>query len=315
MRKALLVGLDNYSVAPLTGSVRDATRMETELVKDGDGSPNFSTKLFTDPPNSLTRAMLRKAIETLFHGDTEVALLYFSGHGTVTATGGYIVTPDANKYDEGISMDEILTLANQSPARDRIVILDCCHSGLFGSPSLTGSSASFLSTGLTVLTACRESESALEIGGHGVFTSLLIDALQGGASDLRGNITPGSLYSYVDEALGAWEQRPMFKTNISKSVTIKRVQPPIPLETLRKITTYFPSAEQEHRLDPSYEFTSPDADETKVKIFKDLQKYESVGLVKPVGEEHMYFAAITSKSCRLSALGYQYWRLVSENKI
>ena len=49
--------------------------------------------------------------------------------------------------------------------------------------------------------------------------------------------------------------------------------------------------------------------------FKELQKFESVGLVVPVEEEHMYFAAINSKSCRLTALGYQYWRLVKEKKI
>ena len=57
------------------------------------------------------------------------------------------------------------------------------------------------------------------------------------------------------------------------------------------------------------------ADVEKVKRFKDLQKFQSVGLVKPVGEEFMYFAAINSKSCHLTALGYQYWRLVNENKL
>ena len=55
--------------------------------------------------------------------------------------------------------------------------------------------------------------------------------------------------------------------------------------------------------------------EHNVNIFKDLQKLEGVGLVIPVGEEHMYFAAKNSKSCRLTALGYQYWRLANEKKI
>jgi hypothetical protein len=48
---------------------------------------------------------------------------------------------------------------------------------------------------------------------------------------------------------------------------------------------------------------------------KDLQKFEGVGLVIPVGEEHMYFAAMNSKSCRLTALGFQYWRLAKEKKL
>lgn len=41
----------------------------------------------------------------------------------------------------------------------------------------------------------------------------------------------------------------------------------------------------------------------------------SVGLVIPVNAEFMYFAAINYKSCRLTALGYQYWRLVNEGKL
>ena len=49
-------------------------------------------------------------------------------------------------------------------------------------------------------------------------------------------------------------------------------------------------------------------------ILKDLQLFERVGLVVPVGEEHMYFATIHSKTCRLTALGYQFWRLANEKK-
>lgn len=52
-----------------------------------------------------------------------------------------------------------------------------------------------------------------------------------------------------------------------------------------------------------------------VTIFKDLQKFESVGLVVPVDEDNMYFAAMNSKSCRLTALGYHYWRLVKDKRI
>lgn len=56
-------------------------------------------------------------------------------------------------------------------------------------------------------------------------------------------------------------------------------------------------------------------DPAKAAIFKHLQKFTSVGLVIPVDEEHMYYAAMNSKSCRLTALGYQYWRLVKEKRL
>jgi Caspase domain len=315
MRKCLIVGINNYPNSPLTGCVNDASAIAAVLGAHGDGAPNFHVRLITSPSHTIDRAKLRAAIDALFSGDSDVALLYFSGHGTIRSTGGYIVTPDAKKYDEGVSMDEVLALANQSKAKDKIIVLDCCHSGALGTPTITGGSTAQLSEGLSVLTASRDFESALEVNGSGVFTALVVNALQGGAADLRGHITPGSIYAYVDQALGAWDQRPIFRTNVTRFTSLRTIAPPVPLATLRKIIEYFPSPQDEHALDPSYEFTDPSHDDAKVAVFKDLQKYESVGLVVPVGEEHMYFAAMNSKSCRLTALGFQYWRLVNEKKL
>lgn len=314
MRKALVIGINEYAGSPLHGCVNDANAIANVLETHGDGGPNFAVRLLTSPSEKLERAGVRRAIEQLFTGDCDVALLYFSGHGLIKNTGGYLVTQDAKQYDEGVSMDEILTLALKSPAKDKIILLDCCHSGALGTPSITEKLAQ-LCEGLTVLTASRDSESALEIGGRGVFTSLVVDALQGGAADLRGHVTPGSVYAYVDQALGPWGQRPIFKTNVTRFTSLRQITPPVAAETLRKICTYFPYPQDEYALDPSYEFTEPSADPAHVLIFKDLQKFEGIHLVIPVGEEHMYFAAINSKSCRLTALGYHYWRLVNEKRI
>jgi hypothetical protein len=169
---------------------------------------------------------------------------------------------------------------------------------------------------MVVLTACRSSETALEVNGHGVFTSLLLDALNGGAADLRGHITPGSAYAYIDQALGPWDQRPVFKMNVTRFTSLRAINPPVSLEVVRKIVEYFPDPAQEFPLDPSYEFTNVAvAIPARVEIFQNLQKFEGVHLVVPVGEEHMYFAAQNSKACKLTALGYHYWRLVSEKKL
>jgi hypothetical protein len=315
MRKALVVGINDYPSTPLTGCVNDAHSIASVLETHADGSPNFAVKLLTSPSENINKATLREGIEALFQGDSDVSLLYFSGHGFLKSTGGYIVTQDFQRYDEGISMDEILNIANQSQAKEKIIIFDCCHSGAFGSPALTGQNTAQLSEGLTVLTASRDSESSLEINGCGVFTSLVVDALKGGAADLRGHITPGSIYAYVDQALGPWDQRPIFKTNVTRFTSLRSISPPVPLPILRKLCDYFPNPQDHHSLDPSYEFTDKSAISENVSIFKDLQKLEGVGLVQPVDEEHMYFAAMNSKSCRLTALGAHYWRLVNERKI
>ena len=315
MRRALVVGINNYPGAPLQGCVNDAHAIASILERHGDGSPNFDVKLLIDPSFRVTRVALKESVNQLFAGECDIAFLYFSGHGMITSTGGHIVTADYEKYDEGISMDEILVLANKSRAKDKVIVFDCCHSGAFGSPAVSGANFAQLSEGMSVLTASRDSESALEVNGCGIFTSLVVDALHGGAADLRGHITPGSIYAYVDQALGAWDQRPIFKTNVTRFISLRTIPPPVPLEMLRKLCTYFKKPQDEYALDETYEYTSPHPDPAHIAIFKHLQKFERVNLVVPVGEEHMYYAAMNSRACRLTALGYHYWRLVKDKKI
>jgi hypothetical protein len=323
MRGALVVGIDDYPGAPLRGCVNDANAIASALRTNGDGGPNFSVNLLTAPADTvsrsradtISRSSLKGAIEQLFVGsDCDICLFYFSGHGLITSTGGYIVTQDAEEYDEGVSMDDILRLANRSKAKDKVIFLDCCHSGALGNPAITQDLAA-LSEGLCILTASRDSESALEKDGRGVFTSLVVDALKGGAADLRGCITPGSIYAYVDPVLGPWDQRPMFKSNVTRMTSLRSIPPPVPLEILRKICTYFPAPRHEYALDPSYETETVQTNSANVAIMKDLRQLASVGLVVPVGAEYMYFAAMNSKSCRLTTLGHQYWRLVNAGRV
>jgi hypothetical protein len=321
-RKALVIGINKYPAAPLRACVNDATAFATVIGTNGDGSPNFEVRLQTDVK---TNNELMGLVRQLFSGDADMALFYFSGHGYDDEIGTYLVTPDAKENAVGVSMNDLLIIANNSAVRNKIIILDCCHAGGMGASKITGGSVSTLNKGITILAASKSDESALEIGGHGVFTNLLLAALQGGAADIRGIITPGSIYAYIDQALGTWDQRPVFKTNVTEFVPLRSISPLVPLEKIRRLPEYFPTAEQEYALDPSHEYTnSPDFQHQVLKpyaivehgaIFKDLQKFQSVGLVVPVDAPFMYFAAMEGKSCRLTALGYHYWRLASLGRI
>lgn len=321
MRKALIVGIDDYPGKKLNGCINDAKAVAALLEYNEDGSKNFDVELQI---NVSKKSELLGKVKTLFSGNADVALFYFSGHGYVDETGGFLVTPDYTNDDVGVLMSTILKLANESKCKNRIIILDCCHSGEMGKSGFEGE-CSIIGEGVTVLTASLPLESAVEINGHGLFTNLLLSALEGGAANVMGKITPGSIYSYVDQALGAWQQRPVFKTNISQFISIRDVTPRVSLQTIRSIKELFKEASSQYNLDPSYEFTNsenvehtvvePLADQKHVKIFKILQQLESVGLVEPVGEEHMYFAAMNSKGCRLTALGQYYWKLVTEKRI
>ena len=324
MRIALIVGINYYEHgSPLFGCVDDAHAVKAILERHDGGAVNFDCQLLTGtgPSDRVDRGDLKDRIKQLFKTKAEIALLYFAGHGHIEATGGYILASDSQRGDEGVSLSEILILANESKAENKVIMLDSCHSGIAGTAP-TGEQLAVLSEGLTVLTASTADQYATEENGRGVFTILLVDALNGSAANLTGDITPGSVYAHIDQSLGAWEQRPVFKTNVMKFVSLREASPPIPTSDLRRITEFFPSPGYEFTLDPTYEPESKGRDPgmplpipENTRKFAVLQKYNRVNLVVPVDAPHMWNAAMESKGCRLTALGEHYRRLVQKGRI
>lgn len=324
MRKALVVGIDYYDqINALHGCVSDAHSVKSMLDRNSDGSVNFHVKLLTatGPGQLVPRKKLREAIQELFQDKHEIALLYFAGHGYIEATGGYLCPSDCETGDDGIPLAEIMTMANQSPSENKIIILDSCHSGVAATNPLVP--VAEISEGVTVLTASTAEQYANEENGSGIFTTLLVDALSGAAANLVGDVTPGSVYAHIDQSLGAWAQRPVFKTNVRTFVSLRKVRPPIALGELRRLAEFFPGPGYEYQLDPSYELHRsgaegpdvPDPNPENTVILSILQNYVRVNLVVPVGAPHMWHATMESKTCTLTALGEHYRRLVAEGMI
>lgn len=332
--KALVIGIDAYQEqSELKCCVNDAKAVSQLLERHEDKTKSFDTELLTSRTTSITNEVLADTISRFFKSSTDVrtAVLYFAGHGVISpdTDAGYILGADARRGNWGVSLSEMLALANDAKGRihSSVIILDCCHAGAAGEVAgLKGTGASVIGPGVTILTSCNEGERAKEGHGHGVFTNLLLDGLRGGCADIRGNITPAALYSHIDQSLGAKAQRPLYKANVQRFVTLRRVEPKISDKVLLNLPLHFPDPDEEFKLDPSYE---PDrknvSDEIKrlpvnpehAAVFAELQMYNRQGLVVPVGAEpnHMFFAAIQSKSCKLTALGKHYRRLAAENKI
>ncbi|MBM7840937.1 hypothetical protein JOC54_004231 [Alkalihalobacillus xiaoxiensis] len=154
----------------------------------------------------------------------------------------------------------------------------------------------------------------MEVGNSGVFTSLILDALDGGAADPLGNVSVSSTYGYTDQALGACDQRPLLKANLSKLTALRKCLPKIKLSDLDTLLL-FQTPFDHYYLDSSYEHSCENANDENVLILKSLQRCCSAGLVKPEGEDHMYYAAINNKSCVLTPVGRHYWSLRKSNKI
>jgi hypothetical protein len=324
VREALVVGIDFYNhSSALYGCVNDAHAVKSTLERNSDGTVNFGVKLLTGtgPKDTVERSGLREQIRELFAGDSETALFYFAGHGHIEATGGYLIASDSKSGDEGVPLNDVLTFANLSKAKNKVVILDSCHSGVAAAKPASVATSE-LSEGLTILTASTAEQYASEEHGSGVFTTLLVDALNGAASNLVGDITPGSVYAHIDQSLGPWDQRPVFKTNVKSFISLRKVQPPIGLAELQRIAELFPAPGFEFPLDPSFEPERAAASENipppnpvNTTTFAILQKYNRVNLVVPVNAPHMWHAAMESRACKLTVLGEHYRRLVANGQI
>lgn len=327
MKKALIVGIDYYeSINHLSGCVTDALSVKKALSRNFDNSKNFGIRLIVsrDEKELVKRKDLRSEIEELFKGRPDIALFYFAGHGHIDEAGGYICSGDCETGDDGVKLSDIITFANKSNAVNKIIILDSCHSGS-AADRPTGESLAEIKDGVTIMTASTDKQYALGGDKGGVFTNLFVDALEGAAANLLGYVTPGGIYAHVDQSLGEWGQRPVFKTNVQSFISLRKAEPPIALADLHRLNQVFNSEGHILSLDPSFEperneeqrkdknFPKPNKENTEV--FALLQRYVKVNLVRPIDETHMWHAAMNSKSCGLTVLGKHYWNLVNNNLI
>ena len=244
-----MIGIDDYRATPLKGCVGDAREMERLLSHNDDGSRNYDVRLITSDETEISRGSFRKELAALFENDRDADLLFFyAGHGAQTEWGGELVTQDYAPNSLGVSMNDVITLANKSVAREVVVILDCCFSGdMANVPGLQSGAVAeefckglaVLSENVTLLSASRATEPSQEYGGHGAFTRLLINGLEGAAANLTGEVTALSLYAHASKAFGEWDQRPVFKSHATRPSILRHAVPWIDPALLRRLPDHF----------------------------------------------------------------------------
>jgi len=84
---------------------------------------------------------------------------------------------------------------------------------------------------------------------------------------------------------------------------------------LQRITEFFPQPGFKFQLDPGYEPEGGAPYPDKTAVFAILQQFNRVSLIVTVHAPHMHHAAIGSKTCKLTALGEHYRRLVERKLI
>ncbi|GAA0988945.1 caspase family protein [Nocardioides aquaticus] len=325
-RRALVVGINNYARGPLYGCVADAEGIATRLARHDDGAPNFTVAILTadhgaDP---VDRPDLREAMAQLFENASGKDLFfYFSGHGREDIRGAELVTSD----NDGVPVNELMTLANNSAASTVTIVLDCCFSGDVGNtPGLQATQVApdfrkaiaALSEGVTVLAASKSTEVSMESAGHGEFTRLLLDGLDGAATDHLGNITALSLYAHASRAFDAWEQTPVFKAHVTDAVLLRSGPEWISAEDARHLPDHFDTATSRISLTDEHEgegrpLSSPGTPAQQELDY--LKRLRNVGLATTENDEDFYFATLQHHDVFLTPAGRMLWALADKGSL
>lgn len=313
MKRALLVGNDAYdNFNNLTGCGNDVRALLPLLARHADDSPNFECR----PAFDLTRDELTAEVERLMAPGADAALLFFAGHGGQTPDDVVLCCKDGTSRTPGLQFSDVLGKIATSSVPETLVLLDCCFAGGAGGVPALASSAATLHPGLGILAASRNDQTSAESTiGRGVFSTYVEGALDGGAADTLGRVDLGSLYAYVSESFGAWAQRPTFKANVERPMELRIAEPLLSRADLREVLGLFTASETELPLDPSFEPDAEPQDEENERLFALLQKARASRLIEPVDEDHLYFAAMNSKACRLTPLGRHYHLVHTEGRL
>jgi WD40 repeat protein len=250
-RDALVVGVNTYRYLPeLQAPAHDAEAIAQTLQAHGEfrvhrlpeaiqaGQPRIGQ---TTP---VTLRGLETALVNLFkpRGSNipQTALFYFSGHGIQKEAGineGYLAVtdsqPEVGFY--GLSLFWLRRLLQESPVRQRIVILDCCHSGELLN-FLEADPGARPGTDRLFMAASREYESAYESlqGNYSVLTQALVDGLNPNHTP-NGIVTSHTLTAWVSHALKGEIQQPLFENSGSEIILTRRTQPAAPVPVTRPV--------------------------------------------------------------------------------
>jgi hypothetical protein len=218
---ALLVGIsrfDDPKLAKLNSPQSDVEAFATVLKDPSRGG--FDSVDVSIDQDLLT---IRDQLTNLMDGRStdDMVLLYYSGHGIVAKGQRLYLATGQSSFDKpqarSLATSEIKDLMEQSRAGRLVVILDCCHSGVFAdgtkgaeAPAMTGDTFGdgVGAEGQYVLTATDSLQYAYDGAGElreattgpvlSRFTRWLVEGIgKGEASPFDEQITLDALYQYL----------------------------------------------------------------------------------------------------------------------
>ncbi|WP_324197858.1 caspase family protein [Nocardia abscessus] len=203
--RAALIGVSRYvdpefpDIPAAVNNVVDLYRLLT--ASTGSALAERQCSVLTDPEHS---AQVGQVVATAAREADDVLLVYFAGHGVVDRRGRLFLAlsgtsrdhPEWSSVPFATLRDELIA----SPARARILILDCCFSGrafeaMGASSSLVDGQIDIQGTYTIASSARNEPSVAPEGHRHTAFTAALLST----ATNI--GLTLDQLYQKVDQTL------------------------------------------------------------------------------------------------------------------
>ncbi|MFI5363126.1 MAG: caspase domain-containing protein [Elusimicrobiota bacterium] len=212
-RFALVVGVEDYAgLPPAQFAARDAAAVRAHL--SALGYPDRNVVVLTS--SQAARASVAKYVESWLPERVKAestVFVYFSGHGAPDPKTGtaYLMPWDGDaKYlaTTGYPLKQLYAKLNGLPAKNIVVVLDSCFSGLGGRSVLVAGARPLVGETdadqrgvgkLLVFTAAGADEitGALPGEGHGLFTYYFLKGLNGGAPLTPDGVTAQGLFDYL----------------------------------------------------------------------------------------------------------------------
>ncbi|TLP64019.1 hypothetical protein FED44_07350 [Microbispora fusca] len=210
--RALLIGVSRYAhlddLPAVDNNLTDLRRVITDPELWGLPDHHVTTLATGDLAGPDAWGTVLRAIRRAATEASDGLLVYFAGHGLTEPTESdpelFLGLPqvDPNEiYVNTLRYNAMAKRMQESRAQRKVVILDCCYSGLAlrGPMSAVAAAPQFMIEGTCVLTATPPTRQALALPGHrnSAFTGELLRRMNEGVPDGPELLDMSTLYQWV----------------------------------------------------------------------------------------------------------------------
>ena len=217
-RWALLIGVNGYkpAIGRLMYSISDAKNMKQVLDSRNDGFKTTKSTLLSDDQSSKLPPTKVNIIENVSRickaaKSKDTILIYFSGHGAIGEEKEcYLLPLDASLVSieqTAIPWHWFRDQLDKSRAKNKVIIIDACHSGAGRDPAAAVRKSIQViegiehntTEGFVCLCSCSGGQLSYELPDleQGIFSYYLVKGISGAADPLRPDVNIESLYKFV----------------------------------------------------------------------------------------------------------------------